>query len=135
MSRKLRCALVVLTLVMGMCLTGCKEEEKIRDLDFTVVSSDCIPKELLSEIDSKKQEEFRLTFRDKDYLYLCMGYGEKETGGYSIRVEELYLTDSSIVFDTTLLGPKHTKENKMKEPSYPYIVIKMEYIDATVIFS
>lgn len=135
MRRKVRCVLVVLTLVMGMCLAGCKEEEKIRDLDFTVVSSECIPKELLSEIDSKKQEEFRLTFRDKDYLYLCMGYGEKETGGYSIRVEELYLTDSSIVFDTTLLGPKHTKENKMKEASYPYIVIKMEYIDATVIFS
>ena len=103
MRRKVRCVLVVLTLVMGMCLAGCKEEEKIRDLDFTVVSSECIPKELLSEIESKKQEEFRLTFRDKDYLYLCMGYGEKETGGYSIRVEELYLTDSSIVFDTTLL--------------------------------
>ena len=135
MSRKLRCILGVLILVMGMCLAGCKEEEKIRDLDFTVVSSDCIPKELLSEIDSKKQEEFRLTFRDKDYLYLCMGYGEKETGGYSICVEDLYLTDSSIVFDTTLLGPKHTKENKRKEASYPYIVIKMEYIDATVIFS
>ena len=115
MRRKVRCVLVVLTLVMGLGLAGCKEEEKIRDLDFTVVSSECIPKELLSEIDSKKQEEFRLTFRDKDYLYLCMGYGEKETGGYSIRVEELYLTDSSIVFDTTLLGPKHTKENKMKE--------------------
>lgn len=135
MRYRLRLVTIGLTIVISMVFFGCKEEEKIRDLDFTVVSSECIPKELLAEIESKKQEEFKVTFRDGNYLYLCMGYGKQETDGYSICVKDLYLTESSIVFDTTLLGPKHTKENKSKEASYPYIVIKMEYIDATVIFS
>lgn len=135
MSRKLRLVMVVLMLVVGIGFTGCKEEEKVRDLDFTVVSSECVPKELLAEIESKKQEEFQMSFQDGNYLYLCVGYGAQETGGYSICVKDLYLTDSSIVLDTTLLGPKHAEGKKVPGESYPYIVIKTEYIDAVVIFS
>ncbi len=134
MKRKMRFTAIVLSLILPLCFMGCKEEEKIRDLEFTVVSTDCVPKELLSEIDTRKQEEFSLSYKDGNYLYLCVGYGEKETNGYSICVKELYLTDSSIVLDTTLLGPKHEKGQKNKEPSYPFIVIKTEYIDAPVIF-
>lgn len=118
-----------------ICFVGCKEEEKIRDLDFTVVSSECIPKELLTEIEGKKQEPFQMTFQDGNYLYMCVGYGKQETGGYSICVKDLYLTESSIVLDTTLLGPKETGDKKIPGYSYPYIVIKTEYIDAVVIFS
>lgn len=135
MRRKLRLVTILLIFVMGMGLTGCKDEEKLRDLDFTVISADCAPEELLNEIEGKKQEEFQMSFRDGNYLYLCVGYGQQKTGGYSICVKDLYLTDSSIVLDTTLLGPKHTNENKTSEKSYPYIIIKMEYIDAVVIFS
>lgn len=135
MSRKSRLVAIMVALVMGTVLTGCKEEEKIRDLDFTVVSGECVPAELLEEIEGKKQEEFQLSFRDGNYLYLCVGYGRQETSGYSICVKDLYLTDSSIVLDTTLLGPKHTKDKNVQGESYPYIVIKMEYIDAVVIFS
>ena len=126
---------VILPILIIMGFTGCKEEEKIRNLDFTVVSNECIPKELLEEIESKKEEEFQLTFQDQNYLYLCVGYGKKETGGYSICVKDFYLTESSIVLDTTLLGPKHDDKKKNSDNSYPYIVIKTEYIDAVVIFS
>lgn len=135
MNRKLRLVAILLSVVLGIALTGCKEEEKIRDLDFTVISADCAPEELLNEIEGKKQEEFQMSFQDGNYLYLCVGYGEQKTGGYSICVKDLYLTESSIVLDTTLLGPKHTNEHKVSENSYPYIIIKMEYIDAVVIFS
>ena len=76
-----------------------------------------------------------MSFQDGNYLYLCVGYGTQKTGGYSICVKDLYLTDSAIVLDTTLLGPKRTNEKKVPEESYPYIVIKTEYIDAVVIFS
>lgn len=135
MSRKLRLVTILLCLVMGTFIIGCGEEEKVRDLDFTVISPDCAPEELLTEIEGKKQEEFQMSFQNGNYLYLCVGYGEQKTSGYSICVKDLYLTDSSIVLDTTLLGPKHTDENKHSEKSYPYIIIKMEYIDAVVIFS
>ena len=126
---------VILPILIIVGFTGCKKEEKIRDLDFTVVSNECIPKELLEEIESKKGEEFQLTFKDKNYLYLCVGYGKKETTGYSICVKDFYLTKSSIMLDTTLLGSKQNDKKKISEESYPYIVIKTEYIDAVVIFS
>lgn len=134
MSHKMRLIVVTILLMCSFIFTGCKKEEKIRDLDFTVVSSECIPTELLEEIETKKQGEFQLTFRDGNYLYLCVGYGKQSTGGYSICVKDLYLTDKSIVLDTTLLGPNRTKEKEVKSDTFPYIVIRMEYIDATVIF-
>ena len=135
MKRNMRWIAIALTMAVIVGFMGCKEEEKIRDLDFTVVSSECIPPELLAEIEGKKLEPFQLSFQDGNYMYLCAGYGKQETGGYSICVKDLYLTDSSIVLDTTLLGPKMTGDKKIPGYSYPYIVIKTEYIDAVVIFS
>ena len=46
--------------------------------------------------EERKAENFKLTYSDKQYLYICIGYGEQETGGYSIAVNELYLTDNAI---------------------------------------
>ena len=135
MKQNMRWLKIGLIIAIMLSLVGCKDEEKIRDLDFTVVSSECVPKELLAEIEGKKQEPFQLSFRDANYLYICVGYGKQETGGYSISVKDFYLTDSSIALDTTLLGPKETGNKKIPGYSYPYIVIKTEYIDAVVIFS
>ena len=135
MKQNMRWLKIGLIIAIMLSLVGCKDEEKIRDLDFTVVSSECVPKELLTEIEGKKHEPFQLSFRDGNYLYICVGYGKQETGGYSISVKDFYLTDSSIALDTTLLGPKETGNKKIPGYSYPYIVIKTEYIDAVVIFS
>jgi len=48
-------------------------------------------------------------------------------------VNELYLTDSNIVVSASLLGPDGT-EQENKTPSFPYIVIKTEYLEQTVTF-
>lgn len=82
----------------------------------------------------KKTEAFKLTYSDKEYLYICIGYGEKETGGYSIAVNELYLTDNAVYVETELLGPGPENKTNNPTPSYPYIVIKTEYLEQTVIF-
>lgn len=120
-----------------MWLTGCtllsEERIKLRDLDFTVLSEEKIPEELGTIIAEKKKEPFRVTYSDREYLYICIGYGEQETGGYSIAVNELYLTDNAVYVSTSLLGPDAAEKNK-KNPSWPYIVIKTEHLDQTVIF-
>ena len=54
-------------------------------------------------------------------------------GGYSIRVNELYMTENSIVIDTELLGPDK-EEQAGANPSYPFIVVKTEYSELPVIF-
>lgn len=130
--------------VFIFCLAGCGEEtkdgnEKIRDLEFTVLGEENIPEELKQVIEEKKEKEFKLTYQDGDFLYICVGYGRQETGGYSITVNELYLTANAIYVDTNLIGPEpenrelyHGQEKD--GASYPYVVVKLEYLDKAVVF-
>ena len=99
-----------MTAVLGaLLLTGCgllsKENVKLRDLDFTVLSEEKIPEELKTVIAEKGTEPFQLTYSDNQNLYISIGYGEQKTGGYSIAVDALYLTDDAIHVSTSLLGP------------------------------
>ena len=66
-------------------------------------------------------------------IYLCIGYGKQETGGYSIAVNDLYETANAIYLDTSLIGPKEA-DGKNGNPSYPYLVIKTPFMDKTVVF-
>ena len=110
-------------------LAGCSEKkdpmEKIKDLEFTVLSEDNIPEELKVVID-----------QDNGFMYICVGYGEQVSGGYSIAVNALYLTENAIYADTTLLGPDPSDPaaGKKNSVSCPYIVLKTEFIDKPVVF-
>ena len=115
------------------CNLTSSERIKLRDLDFTVLSDEKIPDELKTIMEEKKAEPYKFSYTDKEFLYICVGYGEQATGGYSIGVNELYLTDTAIYVTTTLLGPE-ASEKKNKTPSNPCIVIKTEFLDQTVIF-
>lgn len=118
-------------------LTGCdilsQEQVKLRDLEFTVLSSEMIPEKLMDLLQERKTAPFQITYTDADFLYLCIGYGEQETGGYSIVVDELYLTETDIHVASTLLGPD-AEDRKNSQPSYPMIVIKVEKLDQPVVF-
>ncbi len=105
----------------------------IKDLDCTVIAEDKIPEELLTKIAQKKTEAFRLTFEDRGFLYICVGYGTQETGGYSIAVNALYETANAIYVDTNLIGPAPEEKSNQVE-SYPYVVIKTEFVDKPVVF-
>lgn len=48
-------------------------------------------------------------------------------------MNELYLTENSIVLDTDLLGPEKG-ESGGTEPSFPFIVIKTELSELPVVF-
>lgn len=124
--------LIALVVVFSGCGLLNMEKVKLRDLEFVIVSDELIPAELKTIIDERKQEEFKLTFADADALYICVGYGQQKTGGFSITVDELYLTEKAIYAETTLLGPDGS-EKVSKAPSYPYIVIKTEALDETVV--
>jgi hypothetical protein len=74
-----------------------------------------------------------MTYSDGEYLYIARGYGEQETGGYSITVQELYLTEDAVVFSGALYGPQNG-EQVTQSKSYPYIVIKLELLELPVTF-
>ena len=128
--------ILISVLVLVFFLTGCRmmssERVKLRDLDFTIQSEEAMPAELLKMVKERLQEPFKFTFTDGENLYICIGYGEQERGGYSITVDALYLTEDAIYVETTLLGSGNGESGK-KVPSYPYIVIKTEALDKTVI--
>lgn len=133
--KKIISGLAVVFLLLG--LTGCtilsSERVKLKDLDFTVLGQEKIPGELMSIIEEKKGEPFQITFHDKDFLYICIGYGKQETGGYSIAVNELCLTDTAVCVNTSLLGPKPEEQNQ-PQVSFPFIVLKTEFLDLPVVF-
>lgn len=122
-------------LLTGCSIVGAGNEnaDKVRDLEFTVAGDGDVPEELLNMINEKKQESFKLTYSDDQGLYIVNGYGTQESGGYSITVEQLYLSENAIIFDTELMGPAKGEEVS-KEPSCPYIVVKTEYLEEPVIF-
>ena len=133
-GKKVLAVLLCMGVFCGMC--GCSlmstEEVKLRDLDFTVLGEEMVPAELATMIEERKADAFKMTYSDNQNLYICVGYGQQETGGYSITVDELYLTEEAVFVQTTLLGPD-VSEKDNKTPSYPYIVIKTEYLDQPVI--
>ena len=121
-----------------LCVTvGCSAKElkteKLRDIDFTVVDKRKIPDELEEMIDDKDGQPFKLTYADDGELYIAVGYGEQSTSGYSIEVKELYETENAIYIHTNLIGPAKD-ERVMDVKTYPYIVIKLEFIDKNVVF-
>lgn len=136
-SRYIGILLAVMLWILSFAGCGFSQNEKIklRDLDFTVLSEGKIPEELKTVIAEKGTEPFKLTYSDNNNLYISIGYGEQKSGGYSIAVDALYLTDDAIHVSTSLLGPDITGQKEgAGKPSTPYIVLKTELLDKTVIY-
>lgn len=123
--------LVCVAVVSGCSLEKQKNDENKQTIDYTVVEDADVPDELMDIIDEKKSEPFKITFSDKENLYIVAGYGEQPTGGYSITVEEIYQTDDSIEISTLFEGPVKN-EDVGNNVTYPYIVLKVENTDKTV---
>ena len=135
-GKKAHAAVLFLWVGLANCLAGCTRNdapEKLRDLEFTVVGDGEVPEELKNIIGEKQAAPFKLTYSDGQGLYIVQGYGEQETGGYSIAVRQLYLTEDSIVFDAELIGPEKGEDGGT-EKSYPYIVVKTELLENPVVF-
>lgn len=127
---------IILCLVCALVCGGCtaiSEEEKIKDLEFSVVPMEDVPEDIRMQIEEKKENPFWFTYSDGAWKYMIVGYGAQKNGGYSIVVDEVYETENTIVVKTTLMGPE-TAEASVKVTSYPYIVLKIENMDKTVVF-
>ena len=125
----------LLAAMAALFLSGCGTDEKPqerREAEFTVVAPDEVPQELAVQIEANKRGEIRMSYTDGGFLYLIRGYGEQKTGGYSISVAECTEDDTTIYLDTRLIGPSN-QERLSKEPSWPYLVLKMEAREKEVV--
>ena len=137
MHRK-RIAVTLLLLLTLFCgLTGCEAAkeggERGKDWDYTVVPTADIPQEFLKEIDSKKLNAFQMSYQQEEYLFIAVGYGEQNSGGFNIKVVGLYEKGAALCFETSLNGPGEDQVVSEKA-SYPYIVVKTQKSDKEVKF-
>ena len=128
---------IIFIVMLGCLLCACKdmkaEGKKIGELNFEILAEEDIPAEVNDIISERQKNEFKTTYTDEKALYIIIGYGKQATGGYSIRVDELYETKNNIYIGTTFIGPERNEKVTQTE-SYPYIVVKLDYIDKTVVY-
>jgi hypothetical protein len=123
----------LLVLMLAGCVSRPQKTEKLRDLEFTVVDKEKVPNELKTAILENRDLPFKLTYADQGELFIAEGYGPQPKSGYSVEVTGLYETENAVYIHTNLLGPE--KGEKTKDvTTYPYVVVKLEYIDKNVIF-
>ncbi len=129
---------VMMVLMLG-CIgfTGCGKEEpadeKLEDLQFTVVGERDVPHSLMELIGKKKEKEFKLTYADGQDMYIVIGAGPQTGGGFSMAVKELYRTENSVVIRTELIGPERG-EVTGTDPSYPVLIVKTVFCEEPVVF-
>ena len=120
-----------------MFIAGCgvekTDESRVQDVDYCMGEENDIPEELMAKIEEKKAADLKMVFENDDFVYIVRGYGEQETGGYSIQVTDVFLTKNALVFQSNLVGPAKD-EIKNAVPSYPYVVLKIQNMDKNVIF-
>lgn len=128
---------IILLSTFLVLLCACSIEKtsttKIRDIEFTVMEEKNIPEELWNKMKEKDGKPFKLTYADQGALYIAEGYGEQPTSGYSIEVKECFETKNAVYLHTNLIGPAK-EELIVDAKTYPYIVLKMEFIDKNVVF-
>ncbi|MDE5864456.1 MAG: protease complex subunit PrcB family protein [Lachnospiraceae bacterium] len=129
--------LAMFAIFLVSVLTGCRieetNEEKIKDLDYTICDESKLPDALVDLIQEKRKEPFKLTYRTRDYLYIVVGYGAQDRTDLNVLLTELYLTKNAIFVDTELTAVEDTTlEDNMV--SYPWIAVKCELYDVQIIF-
>ncbi|NMA82584.1 MAG: protease complex subunit PrcB family protein [Epulopiscium sp.] len=121
-----------------LLMVGCgKKNQVIREsgtpLQFIILDEDEIPEKLQEKIEEEKKKPFQLGFSDGKDLYLVIGYGEQETGGYSIKVHAVEQVNNTIRVITELIPPKKG-EAVVQVLSYPYIVLRTKDIQLPIEF-
>ena len=124
-------------MLAAMLLCGCSADlggtEEGRMIEYKVLGDDEVPDEFKSQIEDAKGKDMKLTYKDNEYLYIARGYGQKETGGYSISVVQMYAENKAIYFETKLIEPSEN-ETVSNQQNFPDIVVKTELCDMPVVF-
>ena len=132
-KRLFLCCICICSFLLPACGKENTTIHQIKDLDFQIVMKEQAPEEVVQLIDEKKHNSFSFTYKEENKLYICVGYGKKNSGGYSITVESLFEADNAVYVDTNLIGP--SKEDiEIGGNSYPCLVIQTEDIDKSVVF-
>jgi len=119
--------------IFAGCTVAKQDQAEVEKVDFTVLKESEIPEELKSKIEEKKEEPFQIAYTDAGYTYVAIGYGSQPTGGYSIMVEQCYVSETNLCVKTKFIGPEQNRQ-LVQTITYPCIVIKMSDMGKELLF-
>ena len=100
-------------------------------LKYTVLEEEDIPQEINEEIQRYKGEGCKNSYICNEKLYILVCYGKQTVPGYEVEVTDIYESSNRIFVKTTLKGSVNVeRENEL----YPYIVIRVDSDDKSVVF-
>lgn len=109
---KLTVILMICIAVTSACGWEKTSSKKLNDVDYTIVSSQETPKEVIKIIEERKEKEFKVTYSDEQYTYIVIGYGKQKYSGYSITVTNLYETANAVFVKLNLRGRKNIRKRR-----------------------
>ena len=125
--------LTAAALLSSGCSARRADREKTGELEYETVDGPELPETLRQKIEKEKDEPFLLAYGDGEQLYIAMGYGEQESGGYSIQIEEVCETEDAVCIRTCLTGPDEG-EKVSQEPDCPYATVATEYTEKRILW-
>ena len=138
MKRKTVLVCLLLGFLVMLCACQKKGEtersyENAQDVSFEIVSGSDVPYKDNEKIFKLKEEGFGFSYRDGDVMYTAFGFGQQNTGGYSIQVLAVKETESAIIIEAQLIAPE-AEEVIVNQPSTPYMILKMANAEKDVQF-
>lgn len=132
-GRRILCILAAAALLLSGCGVRRADGVKIRDMEYETVDGPELPETLRQKIEEEKEEPFLLAYGDGGRLYIALGYGEQESGGYSVRIEEAYETEDAVCIRTCLTGPDEGEE-VLREADYPWAALEADYTEKRILW-
>lgn len=115
-----------MSIMSVLCLSGCT----VRKIDmndrhkkaYEIVPPEKLPEMCKKQVEMCKKNPFTYVYEENNRMYLVRGYGEKETGGYRVKIVEVAESSNTVFLKTELCGPK---QKMPKKNTYPYCVVKV----------
>lgn len=126
------CILLAAVLLLSGCGMQTADRNHEKELEYEVMDTLYVPDQLKEQMEEKKKDPFLLVYGEGDWLYIAVGYGQKETEGYQGTVRRVYESDNTVFVETSLNGPSEEKENDA-ETVFPCIVIRIPYTEKRII--
>lgn len=127
------CLVIGLVFLASGCSGGKISQEKIKEIKYTVEDNRKLPEMLTQKIEKEKEKPMKIVWGDAESTYIVRGYGERDTKGCRVEVEEVYEGKEVIVVRTRLYGP-HSKAEAEEGERCPYVAVKISHSEKRVVF-
>lgn len=136
---RLRYAVCLMTACICMALlSGCSFYEVKEDgesLTYDICDDTMLPEELLSVINSKKEEPFNLTYSNNTYTYIVICSGRQNRDDVGVVVDKMYMDENAIYIESVLRQTATPSDAANTDTvSYPYIVLRIARTTMPVMF-